>query len=71
VSRDEEGKRRKEKKGEKKRRKGKEKGKGERGKKRERERAAVGGIRGDVDHARRLGDTQRNTWDEEKKEKGL
>ena len=54
--------------GEKKRRKGKEKGKGERKKK---ERAAVGGIRGDVDHARRSGDTQRNTWDEEKKEKGL
>jgi len=69
VSREEEGKRRKEKEGEKKRRKGKEKGKGERGKKRER--VAVGGIRGDVDHAWRSGDTQRNTWDEEKKEKGL
>ena len=69
MSREEEGKRRKEKGEEKKRRKGKEKGKGERGK--ERERAAVGGIRGDVDHARRSDDTQRNTWDEEKKEKGL
>ena len=65
MSREEEGKRRKEKEGEKKRRKGKEKGKGDR------ERAAVGGIRGDVDHTRRLGDTHRNTWDEEKKEKGL
>ena len=35
-----------------------------------RERAAVGGIRGDVDHARRSGDTQRNTWDEEKEREG-
>ena len=53
----------------------KEKKKRERKRKRrereKRERAAVGGIRGDVDHARRSGDTQRNTWDEEKKEKGL
>jgi hypothetical protein len=63
VSREEEGKRRKEKGEEKKRRKGKEKGKGER--------AAVGGIRGDVDHTRRSGDTQRNTCYEEKKGKGL
>ena len=62
--------RRKEEKGEggRKEKKKKKKGKGEekkkkRERKRERERATV-------DHARRSGDTQRNTRDEEKKEKG-
>ena len=63
--------RRKEKEGEKEKEKGKEKKKRKRREGGKIERAAVGGIRGDVDHARRSGDTQRNTWDEKKKEKGL
>ena len=69
--------RRKEKEGEKRK---EEKEKGEKEKKKRRERVAVGGIRGDgrpraavtarlIKHAQRSGDTQRNTRDEEKKEK--
>jgi len=80
VSREkEEGKRRREKRKEEKEKGKKEKERGR--KKRVRERAAVGGIRGDgrphaavtagmIEHAWRSGDTQCNTRDEEKKEKG-
>ena len=47
------------------------KGEKEKEKKKKKKKRGAGGIRGDGRPRAAVGDTQRNTWDEEKKEKGL